>query len=354
MELKNFNVYFFFLALLGISIVTFLIFQPFFISILLAAILAVIFQKPFGFFLRLTGNRRKISAFLTASLGMIIFIVLFLGVIGLGVKEISTLYQNITAGSGVAHQTYIDRLVGNINTNPMLVSLGLNNLINSDTIRMSATDLSQNIFGILQKTYQNVANFFFMSVVMLFTMYYFLIGGRQLVDKVIYLSPLRDSHEKILIDKFVSISSSTVKGTLIIGIIQGIVGGALFAAVGIPSAIVWGVFMMFLSLIPMVGTGLVWLPAAIIMFLMGNIWQGAVILAVGFGVISVIDNFLKPKLVSRNSQMHPLIVFFAILGGLAMFGLAGFILGPVIVALFLALWDIYAVEFKGQLRNYNS
>jgi predicted PurR-regulated permease PerM len=353
MELKNFNVNFFLLILLGISVVTFFIFQPFFIAIMMAAILAVIFQRPFKFFLKLTGERIKISAFATALLGMLIFGGLSIGVVGLIVNEVSTLYQQATAQNSNYNQKYVDNIVSNINRNQVAKSFGLDNFINKETISKSVTQLSQQAIVIFQKTYQSVANFLFLTIVMFFTLYYFLISGKELVRRVMYLSPLRDSHEKMLIEKFISMSRATMKGTLVIGIVQGGLGGILFAAVGIPSAVVWGVVMMFLSLIPMFGTGLVWLPAGVIMLLMGHVWQGVTILAVGVGVISVIDNFLKPKLVGKDTQMHPLIVFFATLGGISLLGFIGFIIGPIIVALFLTLWDIYAVEFKKQLKKYN-
>lgn len=354
MELKNFNVNFFFLLLLGISVVTFFIFQPFFIAILLAAILAVIFQKPFKFFLRITGNRRRISAFITAFLGVIVFGGLFIGVVGLIVNEVSTMYQQATAQNGVYSQKYVEHIVNNINTSPLLRSLGVDNLINRETIGKSISQLSQDAVVIFQKTYQSVINFLFLSVVMFFTLYYFLISGKESVHRIMYLSPLRDLHEKMLIEKFISMSRATIKGTLVVGIVQGCIGGILFAAVGIHSAVIWGVVMMFLSLIPMFGTGLVWFPAGIIMLLLGNIWQGIAILAVGVGIISVVDNFLKPKLVGKDAQMHPLVVFFATLGGISLLGFLGFIIGPVIVALFITLWNIYSVEFKDQLGKYNS
>ena len=353
MELKRYNVYFFLAVLVGISFVTYFIFKPFLMPILLAAILAVVLQRPYNFFLRLTKNSKKISAFIIALLGIIFFSLLFLLVIGLIVNEASGLFQSASTG-GLVYQKYFDHLTNGINNNNILKSVGISNLINADTLKTSFAQLGQNAFAILQKTYQGIANLLFLTIVMFFTLYYFLIGGKELVKQVMYLSPLRNSHEKILIEKFISISRATIKGTLVVGVIQGIVGALLFTIVGIPSAIIWGIVMMFLSLIPMVGTGLVWLPTAIVMLLLGNIWQGVVILAVGFGVISVIDNFLKPKLVGKDSQMHPLMVFFATLGGIELLGFLGFIIGPVIVALFLALWEIYGVEFKTQLKKCNS
>ena len=349
MESKSFNVYFFFFALICISALALFIFKPFFIAIILAAILAVVLQKPFHFFLRITKNRQKISAFIISLLGVIVFSGLFLGIVGLLIKETSVLYKNVATD----HQ-YIDRLVSNINSNSLLRSLGADNLINKDTIGKSISDLSQGAFTILQKTYQSVANFLFLGVIMFFTLYYFLIDGKDLLKRIMFISPLQDDHEKMLFDRFVSISGATLKGSLITGVVQGIAGGILFAAVGIPSAVIWGVIMAFFSLIPMFGTSIIWLPAGIIMLFLGNIWQGVVILVVGMSVVSMIDNFLKPKLVGKNIEMNPLLVLFAMLGGINVFGFLGFIIGPIIVALTITLWDIYAVEFKSQLKKYNS
>lgn len=353
MELKNFNVYFFFLTLLGISILAFFIFQPFLIAILLAAIFAVILQRPYKFLVRITGGRSRISAFLISLLGILLFIGLFLAIVGLVANEASNLYKSV-ALEGNVFTKYIDPLVNSINSNVLLSSFGVENLINKEAIISSITQLSQGSLAIIQKTYQGIAHFLFLSLVMFFTLYYFLVGGREFMKKIMYLSPLRDSHEKILIQKFISISRATVKGTLVVGIVQGSIGGLTLALVGVPSAPVWAVIMIFLSLIPMVGSSLVWFPAGVAMLLLGNIWQGVVILTVGFGIISIIDNFLRPELVGKDTQMHPLVVFFATLGGIGLFGFLGFIIGPIIVALFLSLWDIYAVEFKKQLNKYNT
>lgn len=352
MQLKNYNVHFFFLILIGVSLLAFFIFQPFLIAILLAAIFAIIFQQPYKLFLRLTGERKRISSLLTSLLGIILFVGLFFAIVGLVANEATNFYQNV-ALEGNFYQKYIDRLVNNVNNNQILKTLGIGELVNKESISNSISQIGQGSLAIIQKTYQGIAHFLFLAIVMFFTMYYFLVGGREFMEKIMYLSPLKDSYEKILIHRFISISRATIKGTLVVGIVQGSIGGITFALVGVPSAVVWAIVMIFLSMIPMVGTSLVWFPAGIIMLLMGNIWQGVVILAVGFGIISIIDNFLRPELVGKDTQMHPLIVFFATLGGISLFGFLGFIIGPVIVTLFLALWDIYAIEFKGQLRRYN-
>lgn len=351
MLLKKYNVYFFFLSLLGISVLAYYIFRPFLMPILLAAILAVMLQRPYNFFVKITNEKKKISALLISFLGIIVITSLFLLIASLIFNEVSNLYH--TAQSTQSYQIYLDRTVAGINNNVFLKSLGVDNVINANVIKNSFSQIGQNIFSILQKTYQGVASIIFSIIIIFFTLYYFLIGGKDFVKSIMYLSPLRDEHEKMLIKKFISISGATIKGNLVVGIIQGSIGGTLFAAMGIPSPIVWGIVMMFFSVIPMFGTGLVWFPAAIIMFLMGNIVQGFIILAVGGGIIAMVDNFLTPKLVGKNTQMHPLFVFFSTLGGLSLFGFFGFIVGPVIVALFLSLWEIYGMEFKTQLNRFN-
>ncbi|NTW27644.1 MAG: AI-2E family transporter [Candidatus Moranbacteria bacterium] len=352
MEMKNFNTYFFFLILLVISVTTFFIFQPFLIAILLAAVFAIVFQRPYNFFVRLTNGRHRISAMLTSIMGILIFVTLFLGIVGMIASETSNLLHD-SMKTGDAYLNYVNPLINSVNRNPFLRSIGLENLINGESINKAVSQFGQGAFNVLQQTYQSVAHFLFLVVVMFFTLYYFLVGGKELVKKIMFLSPLKDAHEKILIEKFISISRATVKGTLVVGIVQGTIGGIIFAIVGIPSAITWGVIMVFLSVIPMFGTSLVWFPAAIILLATGQIWQGVAVFSVGFGVISVIDNFLRPELVGKDTQMHPLVVFFATLGGISLLGFLGFIIGPIIVALFITLWDIYAVEFKGQLKRYN-
>jgi predicted PurR-regulated permease PerM len=139
----------------------------------------------------------------------------------------------------------------------------------------------------------------------------------------------------------------------VIGAIQGLLGGLAFWIAGVPSPAIWGLIMILLSIIPMIGSTIVWLPAGIILLLVGDVWQGIFILSVGVGVISVIDNILRPKLVGKDTQMHPLLIFFATLGGIAFFGLPGFIIGPIIVSLFMALSEIYSIEFRDQLKEYN-
>ena len=193
------------------------------------------------------------------------------------------------------------------------------------------------------------ASFLFMFFVMLYTLFYFFKDGTRMLKRLMFLTPLGDIYEKMLYERFTSVARATIKGTLIIGAIQGMMGGLLFALTGIEGALIWGVIMTFLSVIPAIGSFLVWFPAALIMLAMGNIWQGIVILAVGGVIISNIDNLLRPPLIGKDIAMHPILVLFSTLGGLILFGVSGFIIGPVIIAMYLAIMTMYTHHFEKQL-----
>jgi len=138
-----------------------------------------------------------------------------------------------------------------------------------------------------------------------------------------------------------TVARATVKGTLVIGLVQGFLGGVIFAILGIQGAVFWGVVMAILSLLPAIGAGLVWGPAAIFLLVAGQWIKGLILVAFGVLVISMVDNLLRPVLVGRDTKMPDYLVLLSTLGGLSLVGISGFILGPVIAALFIALWQMY-------------
>jgi predicted PurR-regulated permease PerM len=192
-------------------------------------------------------------------------------------------------------------------------------------------------------------NFIFMLFIMLYTMFFFLMDGDKLIDKILYYLPLEDQDERRMLDKFTSVTRATLKGTAVIGILQGGLAGAAFAVVGIHSAVFWGTIMAVLSFIPGIGAALVWVPAVIILAATGHPAK-----AIGLGVfcaavVGSIDNLLRPILVGRDTQMHELMILFGTLGGIIMFGVLGIIIGPIIAALFVTIWEIYGVAFQDVL-----
>ena len=353
MQLRNYNVLFFFGVLLAVSVVTFFIFQPFLISIVVAAILATLFQGVYGFFLRHTAGRKGLSSLATSAAVFLLIVIPVSLVIILVVNEIASFYS-IFSQSGDFYQLHIAPLAAQLQKGSSIQSRLFQQLLSKETFTQYSTQLGQNILIIAQGAYQSIIHIIFLALVMFFSLYYFLINGKDIVKKIMYISPLQDKHEKLLIKKFVSISRSTIKGMIIIALMQGITGAIMFYIAGIPSVATWAVLMGILSVIPLFGSSIIWIPAAIIMLLGGHLWAGIFLLAIGFVVISSIDNFIRPWIVGRDMEMHPLITLFATLGGLWLFGIIGFIIGPIVVALFLSLWDIYGVEFKSQLDKYNA
>ncbi len=350
MYLHHLNVYFFFGLILFVGATVFFLFQPFLSAIIVAAVFAALFQRPHQFFLKLFRSHIRIASFFTCLFIVFVLVTPVVATLSAVAGEANDFYHSF--GEGKTAEIFIGGLVENLRSLPGTDTF-FGKSLDEKEILGSIRGLGENFVGILQAAYTSISQFVFFVFILFFTLYYFLIDGKKAISYVMRLSPLRDRHEKLLVEKFVSMSRATMKGTLVIGVIQGAIGWLLFWVVGIPSSVIWGVLMFLFSIIPMVGTGAVWFPAAIILFLSGQVWQGALVLGIGFGVISLIDNILRPKLVGKDTQMHPLLVFFATLGGISLFGIPGFILGPIVVSLFMALWEIYGMEFKKQLDSYN-
>jgi predicted PurR-regulated permease PerM len=182
-------------------------------------------------------------------------------------------------------------------------------------------------------------------------MFFFLMDGDKLLDKILYYLPMQDRDEQRMLDRFTSVTRATLKGTAAIGMLQGSLVGIAFWVVGIPSAVFWGTIMAVLSIIPGIGTALVWGPAVIILAAGGNHLKAGGLFLFCAVVVGSIDNLLRPILVGKDTQMHELMIFFGTLGGIFMFGIMGMIIGPIVAALFITIWEIYAVAFKDVLPH---
>ncbi len=188
-------------------------------------------------------------------------------------------------------------------------------------------------------------------VLMLFIMFFFYLDGPRIIERIIRWSPLPDDYERALLDRFLVVGRGTLKGIFIIGTIQGILTGVLCWIVGVGSPLLLGVLTVFASVIPAFGAGLVWFPVGVFLLFAGNIPQALIVFAVGGIVISTIDNILRPIVVGRDIKMHDVMVLVSTLGGLAMFGLPGFIIGPILAALFLSTWTIFEKMFAHELAR---
>ena len=189
----------------------------------------------------------------------------------------------------------------------------------------------------------------FGTIIMLYVMFYFFSMGTVLLDKILYYLPLKDEDERRLLNRFTSVTRATLKGTMIIGLMQGTICGMGFYFADIEGPVFWGTVMAVTSVIPAFGTAIIWVPAAIMLALTAN-WAGVIILAVVCGLISGnLDNLVRPRLVGKDAEMHDLFILFGTLGGIAMFGILGIIVGPIIAALFSTVWQIYGDSFKEYL-----
>ncbi|MEM8558701.1 MAG: AI-2E family transporter [Bacteroidota bacterium] len=180
---------------------------------------------------------------------------------------------------------------------------------------------------------------------MLYLLFFFLKDGDRLTTGLVRALPLGDERERRLFRKFADVSRATIKGTVVVGLVQGAIGAVLFAALEIPAPVLWGVVMALASLLPAVGPALVWLPAAILLAVGGAYVKAGIVVGVGVLIIGMADNVLRPILVGRDTQMPDYLILLSTLGGLAVFGLSGIVAGPVIAALFLAVWEMFVEDY---------
>jgi predicted PurR-regulated permease PerM len=181
--------------------------------------------------------------------------------------------------------------------------------------------------------------------ILLYTLFFLLMDGPGLLRKMTSYLPLREAEKELVLDKFVSVTRATLRGTLVIGIVQGTLGGLSFWVAGIDGALFWGTMMVVLSVLPVVGGALVWVPAVIILAATGN-WQSALGLTLFNAlIVGSVDNVLRPRLVGRDTEMHDLMILFSTLGGIGAFGPMGFIIGPILAAVFMTSWEIFGTAF---------
>jgi len=209
--------------------------------------------------------------------------------------------------------------------------------------------MGQFIFETLASLTRGTATFLISLFIMLYSMFFFLRDGGGMLAKILYYIPLKSEDELRMVEKFVTVTKATLKGSLVIGIVQGAMAGAAFAVIGIEGAAFWGTVMAVLSIIPGIGTALVWVPAAVWLY-----FNGEVVSAVGLtvwcvAIVGTVDNVLRPRLVGRDTQMSDLLIMLSTLGGLLLFGATGLVVGPIMAALFVTVWEIYGQSFSAYL-----
>lgn len=193
---------------------------------------------------------------------------------------------------------------------------------------------------------------FIVSVgIMLYLLFFLLRDGVALGRRVRQAIPLDEAHKRNLTSKFTTVVRATVKGNIVVAASQGALGGLIFWVLGIQAPVLWGVLMAFLSLLPAVGASLIWMPVALYYLATGAAVQGAILIAYGIFVIGLVDNLLRPLLVGKDTKLPDYMVLISTLGGMSLFGLTGFVIGPAIAALFVATWGLFTQDVGEDLQE---
>lgn len=343
------------LAMLLLVTVAFIpVVKMFFVPVLVASSFTALFFPVYLWFLKIFRKNKAIAAFTTSLLLFFLLVIPVYIVIHLFTLQIVDLYK--TAGpflTMLTQKVSKNNLTGFLHTLPFLSNFDLNTIDWSKILNESVKTIASSGSAILNKTSAGILGLVINTFIMFFTMFYLFMDGKEIVTRIKFLSPIRNDYEDLIFNRFLLISRATVAGTLLIGLVQGSLGAAALLIFGIKSWLLWGFIMIVLSVIPLAGPWLVLLPAGVIQIFLGNVWQGIGIMLFSLIVVSNIDNILRPRLVGQSAKLHDLIVFFSSLGGIAVFGVMGFIVGPVIASLFVSVLDIYSTEFKDQLKAMN-
>jgi predicted PurR-regulated permease PerM len=319
--------------------------RAFLFPVFWAAVFAVLFHGVHEGLLRLCRGRSAPAALLSTLTVLLLVVLPFALVLGALAQQGLLLYSGIATGeiNVQAPIEFIERSLPALTD--FLARYGISTAQLRLAVQEGAAAAAQFIAARALVAGQNVLLLTVLFGLMLYVLFFFFRDGDRIVTNVTRVLPLGEERKQRLLLKFAQVARATVKGNLIVAATQGALGVVLFWIVGIETAVFWGVVMAVLSLLPAVGAGLVWLPAAIILFAGGNIWQGVVVVLGGVFVIGLIDNILRPILVGRETRMPDYLILISTLGGIAIFGLAGFVAGPVIAALFLVLWQMFAEEY---------
>lgn len=307
-------------------------------------ILAILFAPLHRKLLRRMPRRTNLAALSTLGLCLVIVILPMTAITISLIQEATVVYERVRSGQlnfGVYLQQVIAALPAwAVN---LLERLNLTSVAElQEKFSSVAVQASQFVAAQALSIGQNTLEFVVSFGIMLYLLFFLLRDGNRLALRIGQATPLDEAHKRQLVDKFTTVIRATVKGNIVVAASQGALGGLIFWILGIQGPVLWGVLMAFLSLLPAVGAGLIWLPVAIYFIATGGVWQGVILMAYGVFVIGLVDNVLRPILVGKDTKMPDYVVLISTLGGMALFGLTGFVIGPVIAALFIATWDLFA------------
>ena len=337
--------FFLVLVVAGISILFLAMIRGFLMTLLLAAVLAGLMYPVYAWFLRRVGGRRTLASILALALAVVAVFGPLTTLTGIVVQQAVSLTNNV----GDMIKPYLD--------NPDLLRRQLALIPGSERIEPLLPQIAErgaeivsSLGGFLVKQVSAVTSgtvvFLFHAAILLYAMFFFFIHGGRYLQTILSYLPFSEGDNARLIERFVSVTKATMKGTLLIGVIQGTINGVGFWVVGLPAPTFWGVVMIVLSVVPAIGGAIVWVPAAVVLALTGRLWAALVLTVICGAIAGTVDNVLRPRLVGRDTQMPDLLILISTLGGIGFFGAPGFIVGPLVAAFFITLWEILAEAYR--------
>lgn len=334
----------FLLLLVLVSLAFVWVLWPFYGAVFWGAVLAIMFMPVYLRILRAMPTRRVGAALLTLLL-ILVLVILPVGIIcALLIQEAGAVYQRIQAGElnpGLYFQQVYGALPAWI-TN-LLDRFGMTNFGGVQQRITEALTRGSQFFATQALNLGQITFDFFVSFfVMLYLLFFLLLDGLGLASRIKEAIPLDAGVKHKLSAKFTAVIRATVKGNIVVAMLQGALGGLILWFLGVHAPVLWGTLMAFLSLLPAVGAALVWLPVAIYFLATGAVVKGVVLILFGVLVIGLVDNILRPVLVGKDTRMPDYVVLLSTLGGMAIFGLNGFVIGPVIAAMFMSTWDLFS------------
>lgn len=322
--------------------------QPFLTTVFWAAVLAIIFYGFYEKIKKWVKGRSSLAAFLTTIL-ILFFVIIPMTLLGIALfQQGMDIFTDVQSGDldPTVIVGYVEERLPKISE--ALADFGVTPDDLRNRLSNAAIEVSSFIANRALTVGGSIINIFVEFTLMLYLLFFFFKDGRALMRTIIDTIPMGNVRERALFQRFAQVSRATLKGTLVVAIVQGSIGGVLFAVLGIPAALLWGVAMTLLALLPVGGSAIVWFPAAIILFAQGEVGKAMALLIVGSLIIGLIDNLLRPILVGRDTEMPDYLVLLSTLGGITYFGLSGFVVGPTVAALFITVWEMMGKDYGGK------
>ena len=338
----------FLLILILVTIAFVAILLPFYGAVFWAGILALLFTPLQRRLLGVMPRRPNLAALCTLSFILFLVILPVTLISATMVRQATNVYGRISSRE-IDFGRYLEQVIGLLPDwlRGQLQQSGLLDLAGlQERLGESASQLGQYLAPQAINIGQNTLSFLVGFGVMLYLLFFLLRDGRSLAGQIRNAIPLAEGQKHHLLKKFATVIKATVKGNIAVAATQGALGGLILWALGIQGALFWAVVMAFLSLLPAVGAAIIWGPIALYFLATGAVWQGVVLIAWGILVIGLVDNVLRPILVGKDTKMPDYVVLITTLGGLSIFGINGFVIGPLVAALFIAAWDLFASPEK--------